>query len=304
MSWAIYRRLGRRHVSQNRLNALHIALENRMTPLEAAEVADRLLAMDPVDLPVVPERAEQARGFAKQMKSMLGTAGKQHAEGFVRRRIARQMVLLSDPGHPTRNKMLVIGFAGRSNRLNMPLAPLLQHFDARAADLLLIFPPDRDLHGGFRRGFSGLGPDALSCIDRLPGLVPLSDYRSAAAFGTSGGALPAIATGLRLGLARVLAVSPYHVEDPAWHDLYGRPLAQDLQALAAAGPIPQIHVAFAPQHRIDRAAAEALAAILPVRQLRINFNNLPGAEQHVVLGHAMTSGKLGQVFGLTLFAEG
>lgn len=303
MSLSLYRRLAPGRQTANMLNALHIALENRMTPTEAAEIAAAFADAEPSDMPVRPEFAERVRKFATDQARYLSTARKPVPEPFIRRRLGQRMLFLSGAELPVEKRTLILCFAGRSDRLNMPLPAFLQHLDASKTDVAVVLMPRKGDPDAFRRGFGGLGENLLSCIDSLGDLLRLHSYRRTLAFGTSGGGLPAVMAGLRFGLPRVLASAPTDPFDPRWNGKGGEALPEILRRLFDALPAasqPVIDVTYAPNHPVDRTAAEALGRILPVRHFHIRLQDDSKGVPHMVLGYAMLAGQLGAVLGKTL----
>lgn len=303
MSLSLYRRLAPDRQTANMLNALHIALENRMTPTEAAGIAAAFADAQPSEMPVRPEFAGQVRKFATDQARYLATAGKPVPEPFIRRRLGHRMIFLSAGAQPVEKRTLILCFAGRSDRLNMPLPAFLQHLDASKTDVAVVLMPRRADPDAFRRGFGGLGEDLLSCIDALGDLLGLHSYRRTLAFGTSGGGLPAVMAGLRLRLPRVLASAPTDPFDPRWKATGGEAPPELLRRLFDALPAasrPVIDVTYAPNHPIDRAAAEAMGRILPIRHFHIRLDDGSRGVPHMVLGYAMLAGHLGAVLGKTL----
>jgi hypothetical protein len=301
MSLQLYRRLAPNRKTENQLNALHIALENRMTPIEAFQIAQMFAAPHENALPVLPELAENARRFAQSQMQQLATAGKPKPEGFRRQRIRKQMIRASDPAIPRREKTLILCFTGRAQRMTMPLAPFLQHLDASTMDAVVIYPKRAHLNLDYMLGFSGLGDNLYESIDRLPALLGMEDYARTLAIGTSGSGIPAVIAALRLGLPTAVAAVPNDPNDPRWFDVFGAPLPDELVRMAKSKPLPAIHVVYSPDNARDKTNAEALAQILPVSPFKILAPNVPNQILHAILGYAMSHGRLSELLDRTLF---
>lgn len=302
MSLQIFRRLGPKRMTENQLNALVIALENRMTPLESYEISKEFSAGSVEKVPVVPALVEPALRFAQHQALHLATAGKQMPERFWRQRVRKQMRLFSDPSVPRHEKTLVLCFTGRAHRMTMPLAPFLQHLDASTMDVAVISPVRAHDRLDFMFGFSGLGESIYDSIDYLPSVLKIQDYVQTIAIGASGGGIPAIVAALRLGLPTAVAAAPSNPNDPRWPEAFGAELPDELNRLACLGAMPAIHVVYAPQNLRDKASAEALAGILPVNLFKVFAPEASSQNLHAILGFAMIHGRLAELLAATLFS--
>ena len=140
-----YRRAARHCRSVNRVNALHIALENRMTPPELVALhaaqgrwfglrmwlqrAWRLLpaAWRRADAGTAPEALRDE--WLRKLHRFYTQAVKPTPEPFRRRKLSRHLRLYS-AGGPRHDKTLLMCFVGGSNRPFLPLPVFLQHLDA------------------------------------------------------------------------------------------------------------------------------------------------------------------------------
>jgi len=271
-----YRRAARHCRSVNRVNALHIALENRMTPPELVALhaaqgrwfglrmwlqrAWRLLpaAWRRADAETAPEALRDE--WLRKLHRFYTQAVKPTPEPFRRRKLSRHLRLYS-AGGPRHDKTLLMCFVGGSNRPFLPLPVFLQHLDAARTDVLLVgYPRGKGLRGGLPE----LGPSFEASIDRLPGLAGLDGYRRCVALGTSGGGTPAVLAALRLGLPAALSAGGGAPTDPRWTAALG----EDVGGLArryadASASPPHLMLAFGVDAKEDVAAAEAWARCVP-----------------------------------------
>jgi hypothetical protein len=161
----------------------------------------------------------------------------------------------------------VLGFTGSSARLLMPTSVFLQHLDARRTDLVLIRYPAGQ---GFSRGIPGLAEGFGGSVERLRTLVRVDEYAACATLGTSGGGLAALMTAMQLGAAAALSVGGRGPDEPRWHEALGTSAGAALQEHAGrlAGT-PRVFLAFGRDHAADKAAAEAMARVVPARLVEI-----------------------------------
>ncbi len=291
----LYRRLTERCRTLNQVAKVHIALENRLSPLEVQVLhtvlmsqrswrsdwrffATRAVAQVSQRVPFLfgavgrsAQRTHQRRRWIKRLGDMLGRSGKtERAEPFVRQRLAHGVQRYSsDPAGAQRAaKTLVIGFTGSSARLMLPLPAFLQHLDADRHDLVLVqYPPGR----GFFDGVPGVGRDFAETVSRLEALTRPGEYRRAVAIGTSGGALPALLAATRLGLDIAVGIGSKGPDDPRWTPVLGRSAGEALAAeMAAHGECTHVFLVVGADHARDKAAAHALARCITARVLEVS----------------------------------
>ena len=268
----LYRRLLRNVRSVNRLNRVHIALENTLTPGLAWQLSPQvapspatcLLAMQG---PTPGSRTGTTIGetlflsseeWRERLTRHMALAGKPLPEGFVRRRLFRDVFVFSKPEARAPKRLLIV-FAGGAMRPMMPLHVFLQHLDAETTDVLFLRDPARD---GFRGGLRGLGTTIDAMVDKLPDLIDLARYDGFATLGTSAGGMPALLAGLTLGARSILSVGGNHPSDDRW-TFRGLSLSESLPELrTTSGRCSRIVLIWGAQSPEDQLAAEATAALV------------------------------------------
>jgi hypothetical protein len=269
---------------------LHIALDNRMTPQQAVALHDALMATrgwrsEWTFLPTKliartrqrwpqwfgaagrgAQRAYEQRRWLHKLKAMLDQGAKARPEPFVRTRLHPAIHLYSAGGDRA-GKTVVLGFTGSSARLLMPTSVFLQHLDARTTDLVLIRYPAGQ---GFSRGIPGLAGGFGASVERLRTLIRIDEYAASVTLGTSGGGLAALMTAMQLGAAAAMSVGGRGPDEPRWREALGTSVGAVLQehARQLAGP-PHVFLVFGRDHAADKAAAEAMARVVPARLVEI-----------------------------------
>jgi hypothetical protein len=285
----LYARLTRCCRSENQFNRVHIALENRMTPLEFAglftaltggreltmtgwarhwplrPMLRRLMAARPAaGTPELAGVSDYSRAWMARLHAKFALAGRL-PESFVRQRLRHSVSRFE--GHGRRDcKTLLICFSGNAHRMMMPWPVFLQHIDARHADLVYLRTVK---HCGYRSGIRGLADNLPESIDALERLVECRTYRKVSVLGTSGGGLPAILAGIRLGAGAVLAAGPNSPEDERWTELAeGRGGAELFRRFAGTqARLPDIHLVYGAFAKKDKESARTIAACLPVKSI-------------------------------------
>lgn len=273
---ACYRRAARRCRSVNQFNALHIALENRMTPAELMALrrergrwfALRMLLQRSLRLlPPSWRRADAEAAPAalrdewlRKLHRFYTQAVKPQPEPFRRRKLSRHLRLYS-AGGARHDKTLLICFVGASQRPFLPVPVFLQHLDAARTDVLLVgYPRGKGLRGGLPE----LGGSFEESIDKLRGVADIGDYRRCVALGTSGGGTPAVLTALRLGLPIALSAGGGGPTDRRWFAAIGEDVGDLARRYAeAAVSKPHVMLAFGVDAKEDVAAAQAFAQCFP-----------------------------------------
>jgi len=314
---ALYRRLVSRCTTINQINRVHIALENRLSPLEAdvlrhslrpkchllsrATMALRRLVLKSAARPFRATQIEQAREWMGQLAALAAPSGKRHPEGFQRRRIRRNVVLYSDGGAPA-DKTLAIAFTGSRQRLMMPVSVFLQHLDARRVEVVLLRDSWRDGYHAYRHGIPGVGGSIETLLDALPHLLSFGRYRKVVAVGTSGGGFPAVLAAFRLELDAVVSFGGNGPDDPRWVATDGSTGRQRVVRYrdACAKP-PRVFLAFGQDCPQDRERAEALADAIPSRLCPVGD---PTTEVGHTVAYALArQGKLTEFLQSTIFAN-
>lgn len=318
---ALYRRLAARCTTTNQLNRVHIALDNRMTPLDARAVhaglmaepgwrfgltflPTKLLARARQRLPGLggpagrrAERAYTQRRWTVAQHAMLDRSGKTATEPFRRRRLSAGVALYSAGGDAAA-KTLALCFTGSSERMMMPTPVFLQHLDAaRVYMVLVLYPKGR----GFCAGLGHLGANFDATVDALAALTQARRYARIVTFGTSGGGLAALLAACRLGAAAALSVGGKGPDDPRWRKAFGVDVGVALQGHAERlSSLPRLFHVFGLEHARDRAAAAALAATLPGTLVEVGDPH--GTVGHNALLPELRRGRLRALFESTLFA--
>lgn len=272
----VYRRAARRCRSFNQLNALHIALDNRMTPLELMALREgqgrwfllrtllqrgrHLLqqALRRDDTVTTPDT--QRDRWLRKLLDLYAQAANPQPEPYRRRKLSRHLKLYSADGE-RRDKTLLICFVGSSQRPFLPLPVFLQHVDAKRHDVLLVGYPRGK---GLREGLPELAGTFEESIDKLRDVAQLDAYRRCVALGTSGGGTPALLTALRLGLPAALSAGGGSPTDKRWFAALGEDVGDVARRYAAAlTRPPHVMLAFGVDAQKDVAAAEAFAQCVP-----------------------------------------
>lgn len=271
-----YRRAARRCRTLNQFNALHIALENRITPMELMALraeqgpwfhlrrlqqrGKRLLRK--VGLPgddAMPPGELRDRWLREQL-GLYRQSAKAQPEPYQRRRLSRHLRLYS-AGGPRHDKNLLICFVGSSQRPFLPVPVFLQHVDAAVNDVLMVYYPRGK---GHRHGLPELGSTLEQTIDKLRDIADIGAYRHCAAIGTSGGGTPAILTALRLGLPVALSAGGGSPNDQRWFAALGENAGDRARRYAQASTATsRVVLAFGVDQPKDVAAAQAFAECIP-----------------------------------------
>ena len=241
----------------NEVNHVLIGITNLMTPSEAVlllkEVTRHDWSSEASEL-----RAAAVSNLAWAASDVVGN-GKANTEPYVRRDLVNSLHVFSD-GSGRSAKTMLIGYSGNAERLMMPTPILLQNLEAASVDFALLKDSNKV---GYRTGVKGVGDSLDAVIDALPELLALGDYRRVATLGTSGGALPALLTGLRLRADAVMSVGSNSPDDLRWERPDGTGARELIVAYAGSQPRTSVVLVHGAQSPRDQAAAEAIAALVP-----------------------------------------
>ena len=192
-----YARLIEKCKTQNDANRIHIALENRLTPLELASICSSSH---------IPERLDvrgNVSAWQRRMQSWIKKCGSPALQAYERTRISPNIVLYSR-GHGQRAKALVVAFTGVAHRLLLPTAVVLQSMSIDSHDVLLLKDPTRR---AYKVGIPDV-PGGFSQLSRLiENLASEGRYSSVVTFGVSGGGLPALALASQAGFDKGVSVA-------------------------------------------------------------------------------------------------
>lgn len=297
----LYQRLIQDCRTINQVNRVHIALENWMTPGAVFEMraactkpAPRANTVDGVptlDIPLLQ------RDWIHGLYQLLGKSAKRAPEPYLRRPVAGNLALYTLGGDRS-GKTLAICFTGAAQRMLMPLPVFLQHIDASCTDVAVV----RYARGrGYRNGIVGLGGNLEDSIDRLPGLLHIDKYDRAVSIGTSGGGLPAVMAGLRLGFASAMGIGCNHVRDPRWLEARGEEAGATLcRWVSLRACQTKIFLVYGADYPPDQAAAAGIAQICTqARMLKIASPD--GNVGHAALLPMLIGGRLSDFFNSTVF---
>lgn len=214
----LYNRLLSRCQTINQVNAVHIALANKLTVSELYKLYQQLRL-----------RLKFFRYFKffhsykiklklhglseiEKLIALINKSGKKVPEPFIRHRVKRAIQLFSTFGSK-KEKTLIIAFAGNAQRLMMPISVFLQHISAHKYDVLLL--KDRSKNG-FQNGLPGIADDFESLMAEINSLIDKSEYKSVISLGTSAGGLAAIWTALSLQLDKGISIGGCGPSHPTW----------------------------------------------------------------------------------------
>lgn len=262
----------------NQVNAVHIAMTNLMTPMEALAVRDKLAGGGwafPSDNVGADGSARLTAMLATHMDKIVGDfveAGKERAEVFLRVPVVRDVWLFSKGGERS-GKTLIIAFTGNADRLMMPTPTFMQHLDADAVDVLLLVDRTKE---GYRRGLAGTAESIEDLILALPKLGQTQRYRRVVTAGTSGGGLPSVLAGLKLGVDAVMAVGCRTPHAGRWQDLPGVGLggAELLAGWQSETTARNVSIIHGAQYTQDAAAAVDIAKLITARVVPVSVDGI------------------------------
>jgi hypothetical protein len=210
----VHQRCFSRCKTVNQANALHIGLENRITPAERAvliEALDTMLRRQAplgrflslrhpwlIRRPVEYSQLQTARAWLQHFRYHHELAGAGGGVGYQRAGLAQQGYFYRDTTR--RNTKLLVGWPGRSNRLMMPVANWLPTLERHGMDLLLLRRPrtrNDDTQLAWNQNSVSRAHEAVATLnDRYA-------YASVAVAGTSLGSAPALQYAAEAGASRV-----------------------------------------------------------------------------------------------------
>ena len=258
---------------------LSIQLEDYMTPAEIAALVQR-----------AGELPWPAQGWLKWLLRTMPLAA-ERPQAFERTVINPDVILYRDPRVGAARKKLIVAFCGARNRLDMPLAAVLQALPSRAVDVAVLRDRSKrhflDGIDGYASGFGGLA--AAIERDLRPG-----KYRDVYAYGTSMGGFSAVRFALLRPVKRAVAVGgsfPGHarrlIDEPA----PPLPAFDPLCDCIGRGAVADIVCVYGDGCGRDRGNVERLGRILPVTQVAV-----PHVSIHNVAHELAMSGRLAAFF--------
>jgi hypothetical protein len=309
--------LRRRATTINRLNRLHISLENIITPgemerlyaqitkpglmlpsaglervagVESQDSRERLSAHS--DVNSSPDLYEFSAQWIEKLR-WAATLNEKSKTEFGRRKISRKVYRYSSA--LASKKRLIICFTGNSFRPMMPISFVLNHIDPAQNELVAIRTVRNE---GYRTGIVGVADSFADSLDRLPKLLEFERYYEVSILGTSGGALPAILAGLHLKCANILAVGSNAPSDKRWTEFFtGREgkIFYDLLYKRSGRTSAVFHLAYGDRSTRDYEAATELSTLLTNRRV----HKITGAP-HDCLFPLILAGNLTKFFSATI----
>ena len=256
----------------NRVNAVHIALEGSLTPLELQLMwetvcndafwvnGERLNKTVPI--PALRAASEQ---WLNKLKGYHDASGKAVPEPFLRKEMLKTVTLFTDGG-PRDGKTLLICFCGSGHRPMMPSTSFIQSLDAVRVDFAVL----RDIpYRSYRHGLAGVADSLETLQEELPKLLEFGRYRRICVLGISGGAAAALLTTLLGGYHAAIAVGAGRPDSIRWADPDGSTAGSRLADAAKGSATKRIALLYGAQSPRDQTAAEALASIISATVFRI-----------------------------------
>ncbi len=127
----LYQRLTRNCQTVNQLNSVHIALENKMTPLQVTTLRKQCAAK-------WTDESHPANKWLEDLYNLYLKSGKEEPEVFTCKRINRHLRLYTSGIGLKQEKTLLICFTGCAQRLMMPIPVFLQHFDSEKVPRVML----------------------------------------------------------------------------------------------------------------------------------------------------------------------
>lgn len=267
----------------NELNRLHIALENRITPLELVVLSK-----------IISDRHSSPPNIAwiTKLHQTFSLSRKTQPERFIRTRLKPNMYLYSDRS-PNAEKVLAICFCGWARRLMMPTPTFLQHLEASRIDIILL-QPHHQWH--YDNGLGGLADSFGALVDVVREVIRSRVYKSVVAYGTSVGGLPAILTALYLGFDKGIAIGGASLESERWR--FVKDTDTFRQAVASHSGKPKLLSVFGSQSIKDSMAAAELRRYLPNE-----FWLVPDEAGHAAIHKYLRSGELCDFLSTVMFSH-
>jgi hypothetical protein len=264
--------------TERAFNALLESFYTELTPGELAPLAD--ISLSPSDL-ARPHRQRFLSAQAFLTENVVPLAAKQ---SWDRQRISQCIRLYTSRNTDTKNKTLIVGFAGHLFRLMMPMWTFLSHINARETDLLFLWDPARKHYSG---GIPEIAEDFPSLLQSLDEIVSKLQYRRVVSFGASAGGIPALCAGLANGWDATVSVNATYPLTKK-HFL---PVLKSLSEQQQATKRPKIRLYYSELNQEDLLAAVAIAKIA-----KGEVRPLLGHALHNVLWTAYQRGELPKLF--------
>ena len=274
--------------SPNQVNAVHIRLENALTPVEMFEIINivttaqqimsgshdwrseaksvRNLTAIVAALASLPDRhRDYVFRWVATIASMMLRAPQPDAENYRRRPMGRHIWLFTTGGM-TRGKTLLLCFTGAGQRMMMPVSVFLQHLPSVHFDVLVLRDEGRN---GFRQGIPNVGNNLEELVARI-GASREHPYSSFMSLGVSAGAMAAVWACLHLGLQRGIAIGVNSPVDPRWQQLQDGGLeASFSRYLSRLASPPDLLLIYGADEFRDASAARELSGLVPAQTLAV-----------------------------------
>lgn len=263
--------------TENQFNRVHIDLENRLLPSEAAQLVAEAGEAGAV-------YNELARFWFGRMAAFLGRSALP-IQRYARQPLGRSIAVYAVPAPPEvrRTRTLVVAFPGGLNRLMLPLAVFLQHCDGERFEFMIL---KDDTRSHFARGIEGFAPDMAGLVARLGPLAASGRYRRIVSFGTSSGGFPAFWTAIAHGHDRGVSIGgPSPDQMSEIEDVDPAPYRREIEA--RAGALPELVYAYGERNPRDAAKARSNADYAPMRTIAV-----PGVDDHNLLFELLKRGEL------------
>lgn len=263
-----------RHIPLERFAVLERLFECWATPREFHEAPERLIALGHHEAAQLLRRGKTWRHLQQSRAIREFTRTDLSADAT----LYQSAALATSP--PVRR--LVVAFAARGGRLTLPACAFLQALPQPGTDVLLL----RDRHKlQFRLGCHGLADNFRELLRAIEQIA--ATYPQVIALGTSMGGLPAIRTGLMLGLPRAISLGGRFWNDIARINTAARLPVYD--PLCACRAPSSCHFVFASAsgHTADTLSARQLATVFGGSAFAV-----PHLNSHHILGEAWLTNQL------------
>jgi acyl-CoA synthetase (AMP-forming)/AMP-acid ligase II/acyl carrier protein len=264
--------------TEHAFDALLESLYTELTPGELAPLAD--ISLSPSDL-ARPHKQRFLSAQAFLAENVVPLAAKQ---SWHRQRLSQCIRLYTSRNTDTKNKTLIVGFAGHLFRLMMPMWTFLSHINSTETDLLFLWDPARKHYSG---GIPELADNFPGLLQSLNEIVSKLDYRRVVSFGASAGGIPALCAGLANGWDSTVSVNATYPLTKK-HFL---PVLKSLGEQQQTTKRPKIRLYYSELNQEDLLAAVAIAKIA-----KGEVRPLLGHALHNVLWTAYQRGELPKLF--------
>jgi hypothetical protein len=259
-------------------------IEDRLTPLEFRSLLRRSWLA-----PSYIRREIRQTVMGKIMR-------RQKPQRFERRELHADVILYSDPAAPRADKALVVAFTGRTARLMVPVAAILQQLPAQRFDVLAVTDKSK---AHYLQGIVGYAPHFVGLCERLHADTGMNAYRNVYCLGTSMGGFCALRAGVVLKARRAVSIGgrfPWHIQRLEGDDVEV-PAFEILCSCVDPGPCELI-CCYSTGFQPDAEAARGLAATFPVR-----LKPVEGHEEHNFIHPFLLNGRLSPFLGELLDFE-